>query len=62
MLVFSDGVRFDTSGPLRIESRHDGLYVVGGGALIPVVTEEEAQAVLADMQARREPRMRSKLT
>lgn len=43
MLRFSDGVQFDTSGPLRIEYRRDGLYVVGNGMLIPVKDKQEAE-------------------
>jgi len=47
MLRFSDGVTFDTSGPLRIESRHDGLYVVGQGMLIPIESREEGRAIIS---------------
>ena len=28
-LRFDDGMSFDTSGPLRISIRRDGMYVVG---------------------------------
>jgi hypothetical protein len=45
-LKFSDGMEFDTSGPLRIESRSDGLYVVGNGQLIPVSSREEAEQII----------------
>ena len=45
-LKFSDGMEFDTSGPLRIESRSDGLYVVGKGCLIPVNSYEEAEEII----------------
>jgi hypothetical protein len=45
-LKFSDGIEFDTSGPLRIESRSDGLYVVGNGQLIPVSSREEAEEII----------------
>ena len=45
-LKFSDGTEFDTSGPLRIESRSDGLYVVGNGQLIPVSSREEAEQII----------------
>ena len=45
-LKFSDGMEFDTSGPLRIESRSDGLYVVGQGQLIPVNSREEAEEII----------------
>ncbi len=45
-LKFSDGMEFDTSGHLRIESRSDGLYVVGNGCLIPVNSREEAEEII----------------
>jgi hypothetical protein len=45
-LKFSDGMEFNTSGPLRIESRSDGLYVVGNGQLIPVSSREEAEEII----------------
>ena len=45
-LKFSDGMEFDTSGPLRIESRSDGLYVVGMGSLIPVSSRKEAEEII----------------
>ena len=35
-LIFSDGVKFDTDGLLRVEHRKDGYYVVGEGMLVPV--------------------------
>jgi len=42
MLKFSDGMTFDTSGPLRAIHETDGWYVVGQGMLIPVRSKEEA--------------------
>lgn len=50
MLEFTDGVRFDTSGELRIESRHDGLYVVGQGMLLAVETREEGRDLIASFR------------
>ena len=50
MLRFSDGMTFDTSGPPRITSRSDGLYVVGNGMMQAVNSEEEGRAVVAKMQ------------
>lgn len=41
-LIFTDGEEFDTSGPLRVDRRYDGLYVIGMGMLVPVNSEEEA--------------------
>lgn len=46
MLKFNDGVQFDPQGPLRIESRHDGLYVVGNGMVIPVASMEDGQKTI----------------
>jgi len=31
-MKFSDGMEFDLSGPMRIEERSDGLYVVGNNS------------------------------
>ncbi len=53
MLRFSDGVSFDTSGELRVEHRHDGAYVVGGGMMIPVRDEEDGRQTIERMAARR---------
>jgi hypothetical protein len=49
-LRFTDGVEFDTSGPLRIESRPDGLYVVGHGFLCGVDSEEDGEQMIARLQ------------
>jgi hypothetical protein len=50
-LKFSDGMEFDTSGEPRKELRSDGWYVLGGGMLIPVRDEEEAEKVLKKMHS-----------
>jgi len=50
LLRFSDGVEFDTAGPYRIETRGDGLYVVGHGFLCPVDSEEEGQTLIATLE------------
>lgn len=41
ILKFSDGMEFDTSGPLRTEEREDGWYVIGNGILVPVDSQED---------------------
>jgi hypothetical protein len=46
ILRFSDGAQFDTSGSIRKELRSDGWYVMGGGLLIPVGSEKEADEVI----------------
>ena len=50
ILRFSDGMSFDTSGELRVVRKHDGLYVVGNGMLIPVDSHQEAREIMAEMQ------------
>ena len=42
-LRFSDGVEFNTSGPLRITRRPDGYYVTGKGLLVSVKSYKEGQ-------------------
>ena len=46
-LKFSDGEEFDLSGPLRVEFRTDGLYVVGQGMMMAVDTLLEGQNFIA---------------
>jgi hypothetical protein len=46
---FSDGMTFDTSGPLRTVRKSDGLYVVGNGLLIPVNDRDEAEALIEQL-------------
>ncbi len=53
-IKFSDGVEFDLQGPYRIETRFDGLYVVGHGMLCPVENREEAEAMLREFTPREE--------
>ncbi len=50
MMRFSDGMEFDTSVPPRIVRKSDGLYVVGGGMLIPVDSYEEGEEILKDLK------------
>ena len=45
-MKFSDGMEFDLSGPMRIEERSDGLYVVGNNMLIPVKTVEDGLSII----------------
>jgi len=47
---FNDGMKFDTSGPLRTVRKSDGLYVVGEGCLIPVNDHEEARSIIDDFK------------
>jgi hypothetical protein len=50
MLMFDDGEQFDTSGPLRIECRSDGWYVLGEGLLVPAGGREDAKRLLAELR------------
>lgn len=47
-LRFTDGMEFDTSGPLRPVKRSDGWYVAGNGLLMPVNDYAEAQEVIKE--------------
>ena len=40
-LKFSDGEEFDLSGPLRVELRYDGYYVLGENIMMAVNTLEQ---------------------
>ena len=51
-LRFNDGVEFDPQGELRIERRHDGLYVVGEGMVCAVETREEGEELIAKLRER----------
>jgi len=39
-LTFTDGQTFDLSGPLRLEERYDGWYVLGDNKMIPVSSQD----------------------
>jgi len=51
-LKFNDGVQFDPSGELRVEKRHDGLYVVGEGMVCAVETREEGEELIKKLRRR----------
>ena len=40
-LTFTDGESFDLSGPLRLEERYDGWYVLGNNRMVPVSSQDE---------------------
>ena len=52
-LRFNDGMSFDTSGPLRLSLRHDGMYVVGEGMLVPVRDEAEGRQLIENIDKSR---------
>lgn len=47
-LKFSDGEEFDLSGPLRVEQRYDGWYVLGNNRMRAVENEEEGIKIIND--------------
>jgi len=49
-LRFSDGMEFDTSGPLRVIHRKDGYYVTGKGLLMACDTREDGERIIREMQ------------
>ena len=51
-LKFTDAIEFDLSGPLRIEEREDGFYVLGEGFLYAVQDLAEGQALILKRQGR----------
>ena len=49
-MTFTDGVTFDTDGPYRVESRHDGYYVVGRGLLCPVDNYNQGYEMIRELK------------
>ena len=45
-LTFTDGEIFDLSGPLRIEERYDGWYVLGNNKMIPVASQDAGRRLI----------------
>jgi hypothetical protein len=45
-LKFSDGEEFDVTGPLRLEKRYDGWYVLGNNRMIPVRDEHHGLEII----------------
>jgi hypothetical protein len=52
-LTFSDGMTFNTSGPLRLAKRSDGWYVLGEGMLLPVEGPTEGRIIIDSIIERR---------
>ena len=48
-LRFTDGMSFDTSGPLRLAVRPDGAYVIGEGMLVPVRDLAEGRQLIENI-------------
>lgn len=49
-LRFSDGVRFETDGPYRVEWRKDGYYVVGNGLLCAVDSRSDGENLIQSLE------------
>ena len=45
-LTFTDGESFDLSGPLRLEERYDGWYVLGNNRMIPVASQDAGHRLI----------------
>jgi len=45
-LTFTDGQTFDLSGPLRLEERYDGWYVLGNNRMVPVSSQDEGRRLI----------------
>lgn len=50
-LRFTDGVEFNLSGPLRVEERPDGFYVVGAGVLVAVRERAEGDDLILHLRS-----------
>ena len=50
---FTDGLSFDLKGPLRVERRRDGYYVLGEGILCPVDSYEDGKELIEDLRNKR---------
>ena len=49
-LKFSDGEEFDLSGPLRVEERSDGWYVLGENRMMAVVSQSEGLKLIETLK------------
>ena len=51
-LTFTDGQTFDLSGPLRLEERYDGWYVLGNNRMVPVASQDAGRRLIDDELAK----------
>jgi hypothetical protein len=51
-LTFTDGESFDLSGPLRLEERFDGWYVLGNNRMIPVSSQDAGRKLIDEELAK----------
>lgn len=50
-LKFTDGEEFDVTGPLRLEKRYDGWYVLGNNKMIPVRDDLHGLEIIKNLQS-----------
>jgi len=50
ILKFNDGEVFDLSGPLRVELRSDGWYVLGEGKMMAVNSQSEGLKLIETLK------------
>ena len=48
-LTFTDGESLDLSGPLRLEERYYGWYVLGNGRMIPVDSQDAGRILITQL-------------
>ena len=49
-LKFNDGEEFDLSGPLRVEERSDGWYLLGEGKMMAVNSQSEGLKLIKTLK------------
>jgi hypothetical protein len=49
-LKFSDGEEFDLGGPLRVEERSDGWYVLGENRMMAVASQSEGLKLIETLK------------
>lgn len=60
-LKFSDGIKVDTSGPLRSLRLSDGWYVIGEGMMTPMAGPEECKTFIDNYSKRTWAGMKPKI-
>jgi len=48
-LTFTDGESFNLNGPLRLEERYDGWYVLGNNRMIPVASQDAGNILIIQL-------------
>jgi hypothetical protein len=50
ILKFNDGEEFDLGGPLRVEERSDGWYVLGENKMMAVASQSEGLKLIETLK------------